>query len=447
MLTFPKGFLWGTASASHQVEGDNRNNQWWEFEQRPGVIWRGDRSGLACDWWHNTDGHRDGDFDRMADLHQNAHRLSIEWSRIEPEPGRFDPAAIDRYRAMLGGLRDRGIRPLVTLHHFSDPIWFVKMGGWESSDSPFLFRRYVDYAIMGLRDLCDFWFTINEPMVFAAQGWARGIFPPGKQNILAAVKVVKHQLLAHGLAYQIIHERQPDAQVGYAKHVRLFNGQRDGNQLDRYAAGLKRWIFEHVWVMATWDGRIRPPVGWGQPFGPLERSMDFLGLNYYTVDQTRFSLNPANLFGTESFRPNSELSDSGRDGPFAEYRPDGLYQVCQEVRQFNLPVYITENGMPDQDDDQRPRWLLAHLHQLHQAIQSGVDVRGYFHWTLVDNFEWAEGWGLRFGLFELDPITQVRTARPSAQLYGEIAGQNGLTPAMFARFAPDEQGIFPATAP
>ncbi len=256
---------------------------------------------------------------------------------------------------------------------------------------------------MGLRDLCDFWFTINEPMVFAAQGWARGVFPPGKQNILAAVKVVKHQLLAHGLAYQIIHERQPDAEVGYAKHVRLFHGEREDNRLDRYAAGLKRWIFEHVWVTATWDGRIRPPVGWGQPFGPLERSMDFLGLNYYTVDQTRFSLNPANLFGTESFRPDGELSDSGRDGAFSEYRPDGLYQVCQEVRQFNLPVYITENGMPDQDDNQRPRWLLAHLHQLHRAIQSGVDVRGYFHWTLVDNFRVGRGLGPALWPFRAGP--------------------------------------------
>ncbi len=431
-LTFPAGFLWGTATAAHQVEGNNFNNQWWAFEQQPGAIWHGDRSGLACDWWR----HAEQDFDRMAQLHQNSHRLSVEWSRIEPTPGHFDAQALDRYRAMLGGLRERGIIPLVTLHHFTNPLWFEEKGGWENRESVARFQRFVERTVQALGDLCQRWVTINEPMVYVAQGWFKGIWPPGKSDFRTAMQVTRHLLFAHGEAYHTIHRLQPRAQVGYAKHVRLFQGLRPGNRLDRYAAGLKRWLFEHVWVVATDDGRLRPPLGLNTCHASLIDTFDFMGINYYTVDRTRFVPNPFTLFGQEQFTPGGELSDAGRDGPFAEFRPDGLYQICQEVRQFHKPVIITENGLPDQDDDQRPRWLLAHLHQLHRAIQSGVDVQGYFHWTLVDNFEWAEGWGLRFGLFRLDPKTQERTPRPSAGLYREIAQGNSITPALVERYAP-----------
>ncbi len=414
------------------MEGNNFNNQWWAFEQQPGAIWHGDRSGLACDWWR----HAEQDFDRMAQLHQNSHRLSVEWSRIEPTPGHFDAQALDRYRAMLGGLRERGIIPLVTLHHFTNPLWFEEKGGWENRESVARFQRFVERTVQALGDLCQRWVTINEPMVYVAQGWFKGIWPPGKSDFRTAMQVTRHLLFAHGEAYHTIHRLQPRAQVGYAKHVRLFQGLRPGNRLDRYAAGLKRWLFEHVWVVATDDGRLRPPLGLNTCHASLIDTFDFMGINYYTVDRTRFVPNPFTLFGQEQFTPGGELSDAGRDGPFAEFRPDGLYQICQEVRQFHKPVIITENGLPDQDDDQRPRWLLAHLHQLHRAIQSGVDVQGYFHWTLVDNFEWAEGWGLRFGLFRLDPKTQERTPRPSAGLYREIAQGNSITPALVERYAP-----------
>ncbi len=431
-LTFPAGFRWGTATAAHQVEGNNFNNQWWAFEQQPGAIWHGARSGLACDWWR----HAEQDFDRMVQLHQNSHRMSVEWSRIEPTPGHFDTRALDRYREMLGGLRDRGIAPLVTLHHFTNPLWFEEQGGWEAPESVSRFQHFVERTVQALGDLCQEWVTINEPMVYVAQGWFNGIWPPGKSDFLAAMKVTRHLLFAHAAAYHTIHRLQSDAQVGYAKHVRLFQGLRPGHRLDRYAAGLKRWLFEHVWVAATADGKLRPPLGLNTCHAPLIDTFDFMGINYYTKDRTRFVPNPLTLFGQEQFTPGGELSDAGRDGPFAEFRPDGIYQICQEVRQFHKPVIITENGVPDRDDDQRPRWILAHLHQLHRAIQSGVDVQGYFHWTLVDNFEWAEGWGLRFGLFELDPETQERTPRPSAGLYGEIAQANGISPALVERYAP-----------
>lgn len=435
-LPFPPNFLWGTASAAHHVEGNNTNNQWWAFEQQPGAIWHGDGSGLACDWWRNAE----ADFDRMAEMGLNAHRLGLEWSRIEPEPGRFDHAAIDRYREMLDGLRSRGMTPMVTLHHFTDPLWLTRMGGWENGAVVALFRRYVDFATRALGDLCDFWATINEPMVYIAQGWFLGNWPPGKNNFPVAMRVMRHMLFAHAAAYHAIHAHQPDALVGYAKHVRISTPFRPGNRLDRYAAGLRRWLFEHTWVAATDDGWLRPPLSVSRRDGRLAQTLDYLGINYYTRDYIRFTPNPATLFGSPEHLPEAEHSDAGRDGPFSQFEPEGLYQVCQEVRRFraDLPIYITENGVPDRDDDQRPRWLIAHLQELQRAIAAGCDVRGYFHWTFVDNFEWAEGWGLRFGLYELDPATQARTSRPSAAVYAEIARANGISEELIRRHLSQE---------
>jgi beta-glucosidase len=430
-LTFPQGFLWGTASASHQVEGDNTNNQWWAFEQQPGAIWYGDRSGAACNWWR----HAEEDFDRMADLGLNTHRLSLEWSRIEPQPGQFDHAALDRYRQMLDGLRSRGIQPMVTLHHFSEPLWLTRIRGWENGASVAFFRRYVEETVRALADLCDCWVTINEPMVYTSQGWFLGNWPPAKRDFVQAMVVTRNLLSAHAEAYHAIHAIQPEAKVGYAKHVRLFQGMRPGSRLDRYAAGLKRWLFEHVWVAATRDGLLRPPLGRLQRDRRIANSYDFIGINYYTRDYVRFTPNPLALFGRESFPATGELSDAGRHGAFSHFDPEGLYQVCREVNNFHpgVPIYITENGVPDREDRFRPRWLVAHLRQLHRAIEDGCNVRGYYHWTLVDNFEWAEGWGLRFGLYALDPKTQVRTPRPSADLYRSIARSNAISGEILAQ--------------
>ena len=193
------------------------------------------------------------------------------------------------------------------------------------------------------------------------------------------------------------HARQPHARVSYAKAVSLFRGFNENSSLDRYAAGIKRYLFEHLWIMATIDGKLRPPLGLGQYHHPLADSLDFFAINYYTRRLVRFAPDPRKLFGIECFAENAELSDSGQHGPYSEYHPAGLHQICQELSVFDKPIYITENGLPDADDDQRPRWLLGHLRELHRAIEDGCDVRGYYHWTFVDNFEWNEGWGCALG--------------------------------------------------
>lgn len=419
-LAFPSGFLWGTASSAHQVEGGNWNNQWQQFEQRPGAIWRGDKSGLACDWWRNAE----RDFDLMARFGLNAHRLSVEWSRIEPRPGEFDHAAIDRYRAMLSGLRARGILPMVCFHHFTNPLWLEARGAWEHHECVERFQHFVRFTCAALSDLCQYWLTINEPLVYVHHSYLQGIFPPARRNQWLGLRVYRNLLLGHGAAYHAIHTIQPNAQVGNASAVRAFRGLRPESRSDGFAAGLARYLAEGVWFRAIRSGRIFPPLGAGEHHPHLQDSFDFLGLNYYTRSVMRFRPNPLAFFGEQTLPAHVEFCDSGRDGPYGWYAPDGLVEACQAASRFGKPIMVTENGVPDADDDQRPRWLLDHLRALHAAIQAGADVRGYFHWTFTDNFEWAEGWGLRFGLVEIDPATQERRPRPSAHLYGEIARKN-----------------------
>lgn len=440
-LQFPPGFLWGTASSAHQVEGENRNNQWWEWEQQPGKIWHGERSGLACDWWRRAE----QDFALMQQLHMQTHRLSIEWSRVEPQPGQFDHAAIDRYREMLGDLHARGIKPMVTLHHFTNPLWLERAGGWERPEVVARFQNYVRYTAAALGDLCDLWLTLNEPLVYLAQGWFRGIWPPERNFSPIALRVYRNLLLAHGVAYQTIHALVPQAQVGAAMAMRLFLPSNPESRLDQLASAIKRYIGIDIWMHSVHDGHIRPPLGMNDYHRAVAGSMDFVGVNYYTRDLVRFTPDPRKLFGREHFRPDGEFSDSGMRGIYSELVPEGLYQVIREAGEYGVPVFVTENGLPDHDDDQRPRWLLAHIAQVHRAICEGSDVRGYYHWTFTDNFEWSEGWGLRFGLVELDPSTQVRTVRPSGRMFAEISAANGITRDLVARYAPELLAeLFPA---
>ncbi len=210
---FPRGFLWGAATASHQVEGNNTNNNWWAWEQQPGRILQGQKSGLACDWWG---GRWREDFDRAAQDGHNAHRLSIEWSRIQPAPDRWDENALDRYLNMLRGLSERRLTPLVTLHRFSDPLWLTEMGGWENEKAPQYFAAYVERVVEALKDYVTLWVTINEPNIYVALGYFLGIFPPGKSDLGAALQVALNLLKGHAAAYRAIHRLQPQARVGLA---------------------------------------------------------------------------------------------------------------------------------------------------------------------------------------------------------------------------------------
>jgi len=244
---FPPDFLWGVATAAHQVEGNNTANQWWAWEQEPGHIAEAHRSGLACDWWNNAE----ADFDRAASMGLKTLRLSVEWSRVEVAPGEIDAAALERYREMLHGLKVRGIEPMVTLHHFTDPLWFT------------------------------------EPNVYATLGYVLGMFPPGLRDLKLAARVLRHMLLAHGAAYRVIHQLQEGARVGIAHNIRFFDPGRRGRPADHIAAGLQDLWFNKTTLAAVTKGWWIPPVGLG-PALATRNTLDWLGLNYYTRDLVIF---------------------------------------------------------------------------------------------------------------------------------------------------------------
>jgi beta-glucosidase len=403
---FPKGFLWGTSSAAHQVEGDNRNNDWWAWEQQPGHIANGDTSAVATDHYHR---YRE-DFALLRELNQNAHRLSVEWSRIEPSEGEFDSRQIRHYRDVLGELREQGIMPMVTLHHFTSPLWFVRRGGWTLRGSHRAFMPFVHRVVDELGDLVGMWCTINEPNIYAAQGWITGEFPPGRRGDIATqIRVTRNLRLAHERAYAEIKRRWPDAPVGLSHHRFLFlpaSRRRRDVMAARLAQGFTdRW-----------------PAG-GLSLRPiLEASSDFLGIAHYWGQLAELAPMPSALFIRRFNPPGERVTDFG----FVS-RPSWMGEVLRSLKPYGKPVYVTENGIATADDSWREEYLTAILGEMHGAIADGVDVRGYFHWTNTDNFEWGRGYSARFGLIAVDRQTLERTVKPSGRLYGRIAAANALS--------------------
>lgn len=421
-MTFPSDFLWGTATAAHQVEGHNVNNDWWQWEQQEGAILDGSRSGAASDWWENAE----QDFDAAAAMGTNALRLSLEWSRIEPEPSVFDHDALQRYREMLQGLHERGLEPMVTLHHFSNPLWLVEKGDFTSDLVVDYFQRYTARVVDALGDLVPKWVTINEPVVYVFNRYLEGAFPQGKEKgWAAAARALRRLLSCHAVAYHTIKEKFPESLVGVAKNLIVFDPRPDGNALDRWWAHQISWLYNDWWLQAMNDGRLRWPMGRGQIKG-LARSFDFMGVNYYTRFYARFP----RLY-ERKWPEDAVISD----GNYGELYPQGLFRVIKHVRRYGKPIFITENGVPDAADTLRPGFLLSHLREIWRGISFNWLIMGYYHWSLVDNFEWERGWTQRFGLIGLDPETQARTMRPSGKLYQEICQSGSISSDMARRYA------------
>ncbi len=417
---FPAGFLWGTATAAHQVEGGNHGNDWWAWEAHPGHIKNGDRSDPACDSYHRF---RD-DFALLARLHQNAHRLSLEWSRIEPAPDRFSAEGIAHYAQVLQAVRDAGMRPIVTLHHFTNPTWIARAGGWDAPDTAERFARYVDRVMVELGGLADDWVTINEPTVVAYQGFVRGDWPPGHHgNLGAAIRVLVTLLRGHWLAYERIKARRPDARVGLAHHLRVFDPARRFVPQDRIIAWTFQRVFNETMLRSLREGRLAFPLTRaGRASGPTP-SQDFMGLNYYTRELVRFNHRyRGELFGQRVIRPNVLRSDLDW-----EVYPEGLYRTLISLRRERLPILVLENGIADRTDAVRPEFLLGHARAMLGALDAGVPLQGYFHWTCFDNFEWAEGYSAKFGLIANDPASQQRRLRRSAEIYAELC-RTGVVP-------------------
>jgi beta-glucosidase len=427
--SFPKGFVWGTATSSHQVEGNNRNNNWWMWEQEPGRILNNHTSGIACDWWG---GQWRADLDRASENHQNSHRLSIEWSRIQPARGKWDEYAIDQYREIVKGIKLRGMEPFVTLHHFSDPLWFSKSGGWEQQNAADQFASYVAKVVNALADHVKFWVTINEPNVMAVNAYLLGLFPPGKSNSLLTLRVMENLAAAHAAAYHIIHEISPGSQIGFAVYFRGFEPSRSWSPTDRLTTQIHKKIFNDFFPDAFTYGSLNR-LAYRKKMPGMKNTLDFLGLNYYTRDLVSFNiLRPAEMFSRRFFSDSDVLSESGDIANV----PDYFFQAIQWAMKFSKDIYITENGIDDSSDEIRRNYLVQHIHQLWKAVNFNFPVRGYFHWSLIDNFEWERGWSQKFGIWDVDPETQHRRPRDSVALYAAICRENALSTETVSRFAP-----------
>jgi len=427
---FPRGFLWGTATAAHQVEGNNTNNDWYAWEQQPGRIAEGHRSGLACDWWH---GRWREDFQRAAESGQNAHRLSVEWSRIQPAPDRWDEDALDRYLEMLRTLKELNITPMVTLHHFTNPVWLAEQGGWENDKVVELFETFTRRVVDALKDYVTLWCTLNEPNGFLVLGYLDGMWPPGKKDLGAYFHTSLNMIQAHSAAYHAIHALQPQARVGMAINYRSLVPAKAWFPPDRWLTRLYSGIFNDTLPRAAQDGIVRLP-GRRIRLPQVKGTQDFIGFNYYTRNTLAFNLLKAReLFARLSYRPEAAKSFTG----FLANEPDGMFEGLKWCRLFLLDTATTENGIEDPDDRLRPRYLAEHLRQVWRAVNFNWPVKGYFHWSLVDNFEWERGWTQRFGLWKLDEHTQARSKRLSADFYAAICRENGLSAEMVARYAPE----------
>lgn len=417
----PPGFLWGTATSSHQVEGNNTNNDWWLWEQEPGHINGQSKSGAACSWWQ---GKAEEDLALAACLGQNAHRLSLEWSRLEPEEGKYDRTAFARYRQILSKMKELKLTAMVTLYHFTLPIWAAKAGGWANPRLIACFARLAEECARELGDLVPLWATINEPSVLAYMAYGDKKWPPGLGNVMLAFRALRHLLLAHGAAYHAIHKVYANTSVGIVLNMPAFEPARPSLSTDRAVAWLQDWVVSGVILRALRTGKMLPPVSQTFRFEPsLRHSYDFVGVNYYGQLSPRFDIAAWRTAFGRHVQAHSIRTENNDWGAIC---PRGLLGQLLRLQKLGAPLYVTENGVFDKDDTIRPQYLVSHIAAVRAAITQGVDVRGYFHWSLLDNFEWAQGWSTPFGLIAVNPVTQERQVKESGKIYSAICKANGL---------------------
>lgn len=397
-LKFPDGFLWGAGNSAFQVEGNNTNSDWWEWEQKKQS--EDKRSGRSADHYNLYD----SDFQLFKDLGHNTHRLSLEWSRIEPSEGVFDQAEIEHYRRVLQSLKSKGFVVMLTLHHFSNPLWFAKKGGWESFSSPKRFDRYVKRVTEEFKDLVDLWITINEPTVYSSLGYITQEFPPQKKSYLLSTLVMWNMARAHKKAYKSIHKIKKDAKVAIANPVQSFEALHQHSLREHLGVIVADFLSNHLFYFLT-----------GM------KTQDFIALNYYQnwyigKKKGKFLPQASNIV-----RPQIEVTDLGW-----EVHPDGIFDVIMDFADDKKPIYITENGIASSNDDRRVRYLISYIKEIFHAIQMGADVRGYYYWSSTDNMELHRGFEPKFGLVEIDFKTLKRTPRPSAHVYQKIIENNGI---------------------
>ncbi len=408
-FNFPKNFFWGASTSSHQVEGGTVN-QWtvWELahaqllaktaEERLNWLPRWDEvkqeatkpenyvSGRGVDHFNRYE----EDFDILKDLHLNAFRFGLEWSRIEPTEGQWDEAGIEHYRRYIQELKKRGIEPFMNIWHWTFPTWFADRGGFKYAKNMKYFERFVAKVAEEFGGDVRYVITLNEPNVHATFGYLTGEWPPMEQSWLTWVRVCWNLSQAHNRAYRILKRAHPELQVGLAAQLANIQAKRPRNLID---------VFMTKWMRYWWNWWFMRRI---------RRHQDFIGINYYFSDYYQ---------GFKRANPEVPRSDLGW-----YMEPEGVFPLLLRAWvRFKKPIFVTENGVADADDQYRRWWLEETVIAMERAISEGVDVRGYFHWSLLDNFEWAYGWWPKFGLVEVDRKNGMkRTIRPSALRLAEI---------------------------
>lgn len=405
MKNFPVNFFWGAATSAHQVEGQNIYNDWWQAEQSGALK---EASADACCHYELYP----QDFAIAKELNHNCHRFSIEWSRIEPVEGEFDAAQIRHYREVILQLKDQGLEPVVTLHHFTNPVWFSQKGGWTKSSLRKYFLRFVDKVVGEFAPLVKFWITINEPLIYSSHAYLLGVWPPKKNSLIQTFRVTLNMAWAHIRAYRIIHNiyrnrSYPAPMVSISANLQAFEICFPTLK-NKIALYLRHKLYNLCFIEAL----LR------------HKTLDYIGINYYG----------RNLADVHSWRISSLLLETCRDNHHPlrknslgwDIYPQGLYKLLMALKKYHLPIMITENGICTEDDNLRWDYIREHLEQTAMAMGRGVKVLGYIYWSLIDNFEWAQGFAPRFGLVRIDYQNQKRTIRESARKLAQVAKNNGI---------------------
>lgn len=408
-LSFPKKFLWGVSTSAHQVEGGN-HNQWsvWEQENAKVLATQAEHqysdlpiwpkikrlatspanyvSGRAVDHYRRYE----DDFALIEKMNMNAFRFSIEWSRIEPEEGAWNAEEIAHYKEYILALKNRGIEPVATLFHFTLPVWFSELGGFEKRANVKYFVRFVEKVMSELGAHLRYVITINEANVYASESYMQGTWPPQKSSIITGLRVLGNLAQAHKKAAKSIKQIQARAKVSVA-HNSTYMYAGDDALLSRASASVAQW----------YDDRFIKKVA---------KHCDFLGVNYYFSNR---------IYGYRAHNPHAMESDAGWDAA-----PENLeYALVRLWEKYQLPIMITENGIADLQDEMRKPWLIKTITAMQNAMDTEVKLLGYLHWSLTDNFEWAQGRWPRFGLAGVDYRTQERALRPSAQWLAKVIGR------------------------
>jgi len=415
-------FLWGVSTSAYQIEGAVEND-WTAWEAAGRLRVRGERCGEAT-------GHRTrwrSDLALLPTIGANAYRYSLEWSRIEPRPGSVDFDALSLEIDRLNFLKQLGIEPVVTLLHYTHPRWFWKEGGWESPRSIGRFRHFVEVVADAFEDRVRWWVVVNEPIVLLLAGFIAGKIPPGLQSFASAAAALENLLRAHAEAAAVLKEHGRSVRVGIAHNMIEIAPDRPGHALDRRLAAAGDRLYNLALLEAITTGRM----SWTFPgegkvdfrVPELPAANDFVGLNYYSRVHLRFRGVPGAI--GEFFYRDPEgrgLTDIGW-----EVHPEGFDQALARAEATGRPVLVTENGIATRDDARRRTFLREHVVVLAHRLNSGARIEGYLHWSLLDNFEWLEGFGPRFGLFEVDYATFARRRRPSADLFAALGRSLAVT--------------------